>query len=78
MQPLGSREVGEQTYSSLGFTSGRGGLLPVPNACTYLGGKKQRKTNQVIQCLQKNGIIISRQDSEAPAGGRGERNRRNE
>lgn len=32
MHPLGSRELGEQTYSSLGFTSGWGGLLPVPNA----------------------------------------------
>lgn len=55
MHPLGSREVGKQTYSSLGFTSGRRGgtALTSPKCLSLLGRKKQRKTNNVIQCLQK-------------------------
>lgn len=54
MQPLGSREVGEQTYSTLGFTSGwEQGALASPKCLNLLGKKKQTKTNNVIQCLQK-------------------------
>lgn len=75
MHPLGSREVGEQTYSSLGFTLGRGGGSCSPK-CLNLGGKSKEKETMSFSACKKE-IIVSQQDLEAPAGGR-ERNRRNE
>lgn len=50
LQPLRSREVGQQTCSSLGW---EWGPLASPKCLNLHGRKKQRKTNDVTQCLQK-------------------------
>lgn len=75
--PFGEQGGGRANLQLTGLHIGVGRAPASPKCLNLLGRKKQRKTNKVIQCLQKKGIIISRQDSEAPAGGR-ERNRRNE
>lgn len=56
--------MGKQTYSLLDDTSGV--PLARPKCLNLLGRKKQRKTNNVIQGLQK-GMIISQQGLKAPA-----------